>query len=75
MTLYEIIYSWFVTYVFDVGTYSDYEFTIGNDTIEMSAWLSATCTIAVLIALSLFLFLAVKWLFRLFAGLIGGIGR
>lgn len=44
------------------------------DNISLGDWLSTTATILVLCAMCFFLFLVVRWLFRLTAGLIQGRG-
>lgn len=44
------------------------------DYLSFGDWLSTTFTIITLIALCFFLFLVVRWLFRLTAGLISGRG-
>lgn len=43
--------------------------------ISLADWLSTTATIITLIAGCVLLFLLVKWLFKLFAGMISGVGR
>lgn len=73
-SLYDIIYNWFASYVFATANTLP-AYTIGGTEVTQVQWLSHTATIVVLVFLCLFLFLAVKWLFRLFAGLIGGIAR
>ena len=88
MTLWNIIRDWFVVHVWGgvdssntlyntnmingTSNTSDNLFTIGNLNISVGDWLSTTCTILVLGAMCLFLFIVVRYLFRLCSGLIRG---
>lgn len=47
-------------------------FTIGDYKLSMGDWLSTTSTIIVLVLMCAFLFLVVRYLFRLTSGLIRG---
>lgn len=47
---------------------------IGDGYLTLADWLSTTATIIVLCAMCFFLFLVVRWLFRLTSGLLSGRG-
>lgn len=73
MDLFQIIYSWFHTYVFtaNADVISDITYTLGSNevAVNMDEWLCACATIITLSLLVAFLFLCVRWLFKLVAGL------
>ena len=53
--------------------YADqWTFTIGGQTISLGDWLSTTATIITLIALVVFFYFIIRYLFRLTSGLIRG---
>ena len=85
--LWDIIRDWFVQHIwggmnsngehFSNFVSSDYDtelltFQIGNFKLSMGDWLSTTSTIIVLVLMCAFLFLVVRYLFRLTSGLIRG---
>lgn len=73
-TLFEIISNFFRDYIFYAPTNDSILDTtipsLGN--LTLNKWLCDICTIAVLIWLVICCFLFVRWIFRLFAGLLKG---
>lgn len=74
MTLFDYIFQWFSNYVFNTNGFADdiladVTFPIGGTNMTLSSWLSATATIITLCFLVAFLFLCVRWLFKVVAGL------
>ena len=64
------------THYFKVNAYNTtgqlqvYEDMSGNVHLSLSDWLSTTFTMITLILLVIFLYIFVKWIFKLFAGLL-----
>lgn len=83
MTLYGIIYDWFYQFIWndsnELGpshlTSFNFQIGVNGSSIGMADWLCHTSTIIVLCAMCVALFFVVKWLFKVFAGLISGVGR
>lgn len=57
-----------------INAYYDTDYTGTASYIAIGDWLSTTSTIIVLCAMCFFLFLVVRWLFRLTSGLLSGRG-
>lgn len=76
MTLYEIISNFFAEYVFvengHLANGTILTEPLFNGRVAVYEWLCDICTIGVLIWLVICCFLFVRWMFRLFAGLIKG---
>lgn len=86
LSLWNIVRDFFVQYIFggydSEGTMhnacliggtnnaTDMQLTIGNLTLSLSDWLASTLTIITMLALCVFLYLVVRWVFRLVSGLI-----
>lgn len=68
--LYETIYDFFYDNVFGSTYITSYESTIMGVSTDFASWLSHTCTIILLGLGVLWLILVVRWIFRVFAGLI-----
>lgn len=68
MTLYQIIYNWFLD-LLNGSNLNSFTTSVGNNAITYDVWLAHTGTIIVLIACCLFLFGCVKYLFKAGAGL------
>lgn len=68
MSLYDIIYEFFYDNIFTNTTLAS--ITAGSLTLNMNEWLCHTCTL-ILLGLGVFvLCYVVRWIFRVFAGLI-----
>lgn len=72
--LYDLIYNFFETNIFTSQnqTINDVVFSIGGNStpLTMLNWLNHTMTIITLLLLVFFLYIFVKWIFKLFAGLL-----
>lgn len=68
MTIYEIIYDWFNSLI-DGSNLSQFSFDINGVTITFDTWICHSATILTLVAICLFLFGCVRYLFKAGAGL------
>lgn len=71
--MYTLLYEFLLANFFDATPAS--EFSIGGATLTMGEWLAHSFTIVTLALLFAFLACAVVWVFKLVAGMFGGIGR
>lgn len=67
--LYDTIYDFFLG-IFNSSNISGYATDIMGISTTMPVWLSHTATITTLVLLVIFLGLVVRWIFRVFAGVI-----
>lgn len=74
MKLWNYIYDFLITHIFvSGGENSNIMLDIGNNQqLELYKWLATSTTIIVLVLFVVFLFLVVRWCFRLTAGLFQG---
>lgn len=76
--LYEIIYEFFKINIFPNGSSSasplrqlqNMSFDVGGVALNMSEWICHTITISTILLGVVVLYLIVRWIFRVFAGLI-----
>lgn len=54
----------------NIGNYNDFTADIPLNSLSLGDWLSTTFTIITLVLLVIFLYIFVKWIFKLFAGLL-----
>lgn len=73
MTLYQVIYDWFSTYVFVGLPLSSFE--VGGVTLSLEEWLNHTATIVVLVVMVFLLFGLAVWLFKFIGGLFARVCR
>lgn len=70
--LYDIIYDYFYG-LFNSTNISGYHTTIMSVDTTLAQWLGHTTTIIVMALLITFMFLVVRWCFRVFSGLFKGL--
>lgn len=66
--LYDIVYNFFIDYVFTNTTLSSINYE--SLALNLNEWLSHTCTLILMLLGVIWLILVVRWIFRVFAGLI-----
>ena len=67
--LYDTIYDFFYG-IFNSSKISNYSLEIMSQNTSLASWLSHTATIVLLVLGILWLILVIRWVFRVFAGLI-----
>lgn len=74
MKLWNYIYDFLINHIFvSGGENSNIMLDVGNgQQLELYKWLATTSTIIVLVLMVVFLFLVVRWCFRLTSGLLQG---
>lgn len=70
MGLYDIVYSWFETYIWTTSAALP-SYSIGGVTLTQNQWLCHTSTIVVMVLLCVVAGLLIKWIFGLFSRLWG----
>ena len=71
--MYQLIYDFLLANLFNGGLQSEFE--IGGATLTMDEWLAHTCTMVSMVLMFAFFVVAIVWVFKMVAGLIGGLGR
>lgn len=69
MGLYDLVYNFILTQIFNSTTLSSYESTIMGVSTNLNVWLSHTATISFFIVLLVCIFIFLRWLFRVVSGL------
>ena len=68
--MYSLFFDWYYNTIFDDVNLKGFTSSVFNESIDFAEWLSHTASIISMIMFVVIMFLFIRWLFRLFGGLL-----